>query len=85
MLKGRILFLDQFKISTIEINNIGSEAEFCFIDSYLEFKDGLRLEMKKASFTLRSEVVEPLQITEKQSLLIYSTQPKLLCALEKQE
>ena len=41
--------------------------------------------MKKASFTLRSKVVEPLQITEKQSLLISSTQPKLLCALERQE
>ena len=85
MLKGRILFLDQFKISTIEINNIGSEAEFCFIDSYLEFKDGFRLEMKKASFTIRSKVIEPLQITEKQTLLISSTQHKLLCALERQE
>ena len=45
------------------MNKIGQEAEFCFMDSYFEFKDGFRLEIKKASFTLRSKIFEPLQIT----------------------
>ena len=50
------------------------------MDSYLEFKDGFRLEIKKASLTLRSKILEPLQIIEKESLSISSTQSKLLCA-----
>ena len=65
------------------MNKIGQEAEFCFMDSYFEFKDGFRLEIKKASFTLRSKIFEPLQIIEKQSLSISSTQPKLLCDFER--
>ena len=55
------------------------------MDSYLEFKDGFRLEIKKASLTLRSKTLEPLQIIEKESLSISSTQSKLLCALERHE
>ena len=55
------------------------------MDSYLEFKDGFRLEIKKASLTLRSKTFEPLQIIEKESLSISFTQSKLLCALERHE
>ena len=34
------------------MNKIGQEAEFCFIDSYFEFKDGFRPELKKAFLLL---------------------------------
>ena len=55
------------------------------MDSYSEVNDDLRLEIKKASFTLKSKILERLQIIEKQSLPIASTQPKLLYALERHE
>ena len=31
------------------MNKNGQEEEFCFMDSYFEFEDGFRLEIKKAS------------------------------------
>ena len=65
------------------MNKIGQEKEFRFMDSYFEFKDGFRLEIKKASFTLRSKILEPLQMIEKQSSPISSKKPKLLCAFER--